>query len=823
MDIRSKKIAKYFPKPARITAFIIACVLAAVALSTITQSVIFANRHGGMEQYDELPLSYEYTFNYRKKVIDMYEELCIQGVCELAECDENMEYKGNKYVMSDFLYYLDYNHYKYKKTDKGAELVTDMFDYYVSYTSDADSFTTDDETTSSETVTGTDNKISIFKTNISSDIINADMTESERTEKLKTEFKSYIMRCDDVISSDMTSSGNMLNYNYDIVKDGKANEYYTETYPDNFLPMGGWYHDNYGRYVYYFGNYYPIKFYAYPENTEQGRVARDEYDELIFRDNSYNTFSIFDMDDYVAYQGDTEGLTVFIAPKEGLLEQWSKKYEEEMAAYHTVDKISKVTALAVIPFLIYLALAAFFVREREREGSWADKVPFEIHAFAALYFLTDLVYDIWNIIYGVFFSEAYSDNITFDLRYVFLTLACLAVVSVDIQLILHIINVVSGRRTLKSLGVPKLAKAVINKYHNTELYKRRYSIPAGAKLRNRSITVLAAFFVTVGIIILMMWFEVSFVAELAVAVGLIAVTIFLCTEVRNIIFSRELLKLDRRISALNHNEAFEEKVDESSDIYRNVKMLDNISETVKEAVDDQIKSERMKIELIANVSHDLKTPLTSIISYKDLLKKSELDDEASAYVEILDKKSQKLKGIVADVFSLAKATSGIDVNMEKLDFVRLFKQSLADADDKIRDSGRLIKVDIRNDSATVMGDGNKLYRVFQNIIDNALKYSMENSRIFLEMSQTGDEAVFVAKNISSYPIDFTADEIIERFVRGDSSRTDGGSGLGLSIAKTFTEACGGHFNIELDGDMFKAIVTMPLLDEKEVNENTENK
>mgnify|MGYP001149182441 CR=1 FL=1 len=227
-------------------------------------------------------------------------------------------------------------------------------------------------------------------------------------------------------------------------------------------------------------------------------------------------------------------------------------------------------------------------------------------------------------------------------------------------------------------------------------------------------------------------------------------------------------------------------------------------------------------EFVSNVSHELKTPMTSIISYIDLLKKMDLDDEASSYVKILDKKAQKLKGIVSDVFSIAKATSGVDVNLTKLDFVMLLNQCIADAEDKIADSGKIVKININADSAMVMGDGDKLYRVFQNIVDNALNYSMDGTRIFLDVYKKADRIVFAEKNISAMPINFTEEEILERFVRGDKSRTDGGSGLGLSISKSFTEACGGIFNIEIDGDMFKAIVEMPIIQE-DTAEKTDDK
>ena len=303
---------------------------------------------------------------------------------------------------------------------------------------------------------------------------------------------------------------------------------------------------------------------------------------------------------------------------------------------------------------------------------------------------------------------------------------------------------------------------------------------------------------------------------------LLAVEIVLCiSTLRD--FS-QLSKLSKQIDSLGEEKPYEGKIRKTSPVYAEYEKLNSVQDKVRESVEQQIQSERLKIELVTNVSHDLKTPLTSIISYIDLLKKMDLDDEAASYVKILDKKAQKLKGIVSDVFSIAKATSGVDVNLTKLDFVMLLNQCIADAEDKIADSGKTVKININANSAMVMGDGDKLYRVFQNIVDNALNYSMDGTRIFLDVYKKTDRIVFAEKNISATPINFTEEEILERFVRGDKSRTDGGSGLGLSISKSFTEACGGTFNIEIDGDMFKATVEMPIIQEdKAETSEDENK
>lgn len=236
--------------------------------------------------------------------------------------------------------------------------------------------------------------------------------------------------------------------------------------------------------------------------------------------------------------------------------------------------------------------------------------------------------------------------------------------------------------------------------------------------------------------------------------------------------------------------------------------LANLSQGFKNSVAKQIEAEKLQVELITNVSHDLKTPLTSIISYVDLLSKEELPAVASDYVKILIDKSDRLKSIVSDVFDLAKAASGEEIEMESLDGMILVNQVLSDMDDAIKASGREIKLKADIETAPITGNGQKLYRVFQNVIGNALKYSMPGTRIFINTSMFGNEFAFIIKNVSEFEIDFTEEEILSRFVRGDKARHSEGNGLGLSIAKGFTEQCGGSFGVSIDDDMFKVIIKL---------------
>lgn len=247
------------------------------------------------------------------------------------------------------------------------------------------------------------------------------------------------------------------------------------------------------------------------------------------------------------------------------------------------------------------------------------------------------------------------------------------------------------------------------------------------------------------------------------------------------------------------------------DLAKAVSDLNDIQQGLHRAMEERIKSEHMKVELVSNVSHDIKTPLTSIISYVELLKQEEaLPDYIREYIEILDSKSQRLKSMVSDVFDVSKAASGeLQVNLELLDLKKLMHQTLADMEAQIEAAPVKLKLEIPKEEVIIEADGQRLYRVFQNLLQNALKYSLAGSRVYVTLHTEGTQAMASIKNTSDTEIPSDVD-LTERFTRGDVSRTDGGSGLGLSIATSFTEACGGSLHIETIADLFVVTVAFQL-------------
>lgn len=238
--------------------------------------------------------------------------------------------------------------------------------------------------------------------------------------------------------------------------------------------------------------------------------------------------------------------------------------------------------------------------------------------------------------------------------------------------------------------------------------------------------------------------------------------------------------------------------------------INSIAGGLKKAVENELKSERLKTELITNVSHDIRTPLTSIITYVDLLKIEGDPSKQKEYINILDQKAKRLKTLTDDLFEAAKASSGnIPVNIERLDPVSLINQGLGEVSDRIEATRLDFRFHHPQAKVYVAADGRLLWRSIENLLSNIFKYALPGSRVYIDLEDLGSEVRLTFKNISAHELNISAEELMERFTRGDAARTTEGSGLGLSIAKSLIELQKGKFGIEIDGDLFKAMITMP--------------
>lgn len=250
--------------------------------------------------------------------------------------------------------------------------------------------------------------------------------------------------------------------------------------------------------------------------------------------------------------------------------------------------------------------------------------------------------------------------------------------------------------------------------------------------------------------------------------------------------------------------------------------VNNIGEGIRKAVKTSMKDEQMKTDLITNVSHDIKTPLTSIINYVDLLKRLKITEEpAKGYIDILDNKAHRLKQLTDDLVEASKISSGnIILNMEKLNLTELVNQGIGEFSEEMESRGLTVIFENSNTPAYILADSRRMWRVVENLLKNICKYAMENTRVYFDM-EVGENLVSASvKNISKQQMNIRPDELTERFIRGDSARSTEGSGLGLSIAKSLVQAQGGEFTIYLDGDLFKVTISFPKYEEPEKTEET---
>ena len=241
--------------------------------------------------------------------------------------------------------------------------------------------------------------------------------------------------------------------------------------------------------------------------------------------------------------------------------------------------------------------------------------------------------------------------------------------------------------------------------------------------------------------------------------------------------------------------------------------LNSIGSGMTRAVEERMKSERMKTELITNVSHDIKTPLTSIINYSDLIEKEPCDNEKiTEYAGVLHRQSERLKRLIDDLVEVSKAATGnLEVLLAPCELNVLLTQTAGEYMQRMEDAGLELITQMPEEEIRVMGDGRRMWRIFDNLANNACKYSMPGTRIYISMQRQNGMALIAFKNTSRLPLNISSDELMERFVRGDDARSTDGNGLGLSIAKSLTELQGGSLQLSIDGDFFKVELRFPLI------------
>ncbi|GAA0863816.1 sensor histidine kinase [Paraclostridium tenue] len=371
-----------------------------------------------------------------------------------------------------------------------------------------------------------------------------------------------------------------------------------------------------------------------------------------------------------------------------------------------------------------------------------------------------------------------------------------SIVFISIVVLKHILKSNTKKYLKENSLIYKVSNSIINKLKDV------YNIEIGRENNKKLITILLINLIVVGLMCATWFFG------LVLLLPIYTITLYMIIKKKYSIINKDykkLLNITKDIANGNLNTNLEEDLG-TFNLLKNE--IGNIQIGFKKAVDEEVKSQKMKTELISNVSHDLKTPLTSIITYVDLLKDENLSDEKrKLYIDTLDRKSERLRVLIEDLFEVSKANSGnVNLNIVDVDIVSLMKQTLLEVDDKMKSSNLTLRNNFPDEKLILKLDSQRMFRVFENLLINITKYAMPNSRVYIDILDKTDKVEIGFKNMTAEEITFNVNELVERFVRGDKARNTEGSGLGLAIAKSFVELQGGSIDVSIDGDLFKVVI-----------------
>lgn len=512
--------------------------------------------------------------------------------------------------------------------------------------------------------------------------------------------------------------------------------------------------------------------------------------KVISQDNSYSSYNnygmIYSSDDISGYINNVENNSYY--------------------------KISAMIIKIIISIVVIVAVVFPYRKSKELLGfDIVSRIPLEI-LFIAIVIIQGIV-DLYptgiisNTLNGNYVDYLINNDISGKMANILVSsmnliywFVIFSIIFVFITLLKHILNVgikeYFVKNTLTGMFLKwfkKSSKVVINQVRMTNLKEKP----------NKTIVIILAVNLLIIVIMCSMWF---FGIILALIYSVVLFKLLSDYSKRTICEYNQLLDVTKKISDGN----LEVNMEDDLGFFNPIKdELGNIQSGFKKAVDEEVKSQKMKTELISNVSHDLKTPLTSIITYIDLLKDENITDEnRKMYIDTLDRKSQRLQHLIEDLFEVSKVNSGdVHLNIVNVDIISLMKQTLLELDDKISESSLKVKNNFSSEKIILPLDSQRTFRVFENLIINISKYAMPSSRVYIDILETDRQVNIMLRNMSATEIDFSVDDIMERFVRGDKSRNTEGSGLGLAIAKSFVELQGGKMKIDIDGDLFKVTIT----------------
>ncbi len=478
-------------------------------------------------------------------------------------------------------------------------------------------------------------------------------------------------------------------------------------------------------------------------------------------------------------------------------------YSEQRAKDYSYTKASYLFINIAISFVILVAIIIPYKELKEiKIFKKIFNIPIEI-LLIVIYLAYIYIYYESNqlIIYPIIkfsqlqVSQDFSNIVNYLLNVAYWSVL-FSIVFISIVLLKHILKSKTKKYLKENSLIYKVSNFIINKLKDV------YNIEIGRENNKKLITILLINLIVVGLICATWFFG------LVLLLPIYTIALYMIIKKKYSIINKDykkLLNMTKDIANGNLDTNIEEDLG-TFNLLKNE--IGNIQAGFKKAVDEEVKSQKMKTELISNVSHDLKTPLTSIITYVDLLKDENLSDEKRRlYIDTLDRKSERLRVLIEDLFEVSKANSGnVSLNIVDVDIVSLMKQTLLEVDDKMKSSNLTLRNNFPYEKVILKLDSQRMFRVFENLLINITKYAMPNSRVYIDILDKTDKVEISFKNMTAEEITFNVNELVERFVRGDKARNTEGSGLGLAIAKSFVELQGGSIDVSIDGDLFKVVI-----------------
>ena len=462
--------------------------------------------------------------------------------------------------------------------------------------------------------------------------------------------------------------------------------------------------------------------------------------------------------------------------------------------YQFVTSNQKLPVYALAISLILLTIIAIYLlwaigHKKGKEGitlDFIDELPYE------------LVFLLFCIIIPMFWAIAVN-SVTDSFNYIFVTILIIS------YIICYVMTAGLTITTIKRIKAKQFWRSFLT-YRILRWFKNKIKKYID-EFRNKTDNTKKIFWLYWGFVLITTILLSMFVTGIAILI-LIAFWIWAYYQIRKYVRQEEMLKETlKKIYDGDTNVHINEQELEGA-LKEMAIYINDIAGGFKNAIEENLKAERLKTELITNVSHDIKTPLTSIINYVDLLKKEDIKDEKiKEYIDILDVKSQRLKKLTEDLVEASKASSGnVKLNIENINIKELINQTIGEFKDRLESRNLQVETDMPKEDVRIDADNRYMFRIMENLFSNISKYAQENSRVYIDVKKTNKKVNISIKNISKDRLNISSDELMQRFVRGDKSRYTEGSGLGLSIAKSLTELQKGTFDIVIDGDLFKVVM-----------------